>query len=67
MDLEEQGQLEEKEAEEKISYIRKRLLTLEWDKDNNQLNTGMLKQYEELKKEFNTLNEKLKAMKAKEE
>ena len=67
MDLEEQGQFEEKEAEEKVSYLRKRLLTLEWDKENNQLNSGMLKQYEELKKEFNILNEKLKTMKAQEE
>ncbi len=56
--------MSEKETEEKIIYLRKRILTLEWDKDNNQLNAGMLKQYEDMKKEFTRLSEKLRTMKA---
>ena len=54
----------EKETEEKVSYLRKRILTLEWDKENNQLNAGMQKQHEELKKEFSRLSDKLRTMKA---
>ncbi len=60
----ETSQQEEKETEEKLSYVRKRILTLEWDKENNQLNAGMLKQYEDLKKELNSLNEKLRGLRA---
>lgn len=64
MELENAENLDEKETEGKISYLRKRILTLEWDKENNQLNTGMMKQYDELKKEYNRLNEKLKIIKS---
>ncbi len=60
----ETSQQEEKETEERISHIRKRILTLEWDKENNQINAGMLKQYEDLKKEFSSLNEKLRGLRA---
>ncbi len=61
----ETSQQEENEAEEKLSQVRKRILTLEWDRENNQLNSGMLKQYEDLKKELNLLNEKLRSIRSK--
>jgi len=37
---------------ERFDYLKKRLLTLEWDKEHNQLNAGMEYKYEEFKKEF---------------
>ncbi|MBN2454161.1 hypothetical protein JXB11_01305 [Candidatus Woesearchaeota archaeon] len=50
-------------VEKELSEVRKRLLTLEWDKKHNQLNAGMESHYEELKtkcKELESMKEKLK-------
>jgi len=48
---------EEKRSElkEKLSEINKKLLTMEWDKDHNQLNAGMEVKYTELKTEHDKL------------
>ncbi len=63
MDADELEQMSELETEKKVSSLRKRILTLEWDKENNQLNAGMLRQYEEMKKEYDRLNERLRSIK----
>ena len=40
---------------ERLNEIKKKLLTLEWDKDHNQLNFGMQGKYSELKEEHSKL------------
>ena len=40
---------------ERLNEIKKKLLTLEWDKDHNQLNFGMQGKYSELKDEHSKL------------
>ena len=44
---------------ERMVELKKRLLTLEWDKAHNQLNSGMAARFEELKTEYETLQKKL--------
>jgi hypothetical protein len=51
--------MSETELRERTSYLKKRILTLEWDKKHNQLNAGMELKFEEMKKEFAELEEKL--------
>jgi hypothetical protein len=46
-----------KAVDEGLDAIRKRLLTLEWDKKHNQLNAGMESSYNELKAKFKELEE----------
>jgi len=45
---------------ERFDYLKKRLLTLEWDKTHNQLNAGMEYKYEEFKKELAELESRFK-------
>jgi len=44
---------------ERLNYLKKRLLTMEWDKNLNQLNSGMEQKLGELKKEFDELSKKM--------
>jgi hypothetical protein len=49
--------------DKELNQVRKRILTLEWDKKHNQLNAGMEAQFQELKnrfKELESMKEKLK-------
>lgn len=46
----------------RIAYLRKRALTLEWDKRHNQLNAGMESKFEEIKKELAELEPKLQSI-----
>lgn len=48
-----------KELRERLDYLRRNLLTLEWDKKHNQLNRGMESRFEELKKEYTELKGRL--------
>ena len=48
---------------EELREVRKRLLTLEWDKKHNQLNAGMESAYRELKERYKALTEKTGAQK----
>jgi len=45
---------------ERFDYLKKRLLTLEWDKTHNQLNAGMEYKYEEFKKELAELESRFR-------
>ncbi|MBI2664235.1 hypothetical protein HYX10_02730 [Candidatus Woesearchaeota archaeon] len=49
----------EQEIKERIRDIDKRLMTMEWDKEHNQLNAGMETVYNELKEEQSKLAEKI--------
>lgn len=48
---------------EKYDDVRRKVLTLEWDKRHNQINSGMEARYEELKKDFDVLKEKVRIVK----
>lgn len=50
--------------EENMNQIRKRLLTLEWDKKHNQLNVGMESSYNELKAKYKELEEQKAKLKS---
>jgi hypothetical protein len=43
------------ELKEKLGDIKKKLLTMEWDKKHNQLNIGMESKYAELKAEHDKI------------
>ena len=43
------------ELKEKLGEINKKLLTMEWDKEHNQLNAGMESTYTELKTEHDKI------------
>jgi len=47
---------ERNEIQERLSIIRKRILTMEWDKEHNQFNIGLQSRYDELKKEYEHYN-----------
>jgi|WetSurMetagenome_2_1015567.scaffolds.fasta_scaffold63131_6 hypothetical protein len=47
-----------------LDSIRKRLLTLDWDKKHNQLNAGMESSYNELKAKFKELEEQKQKIKS---
>lgn len=47
---------------ERLYYLKKRILTLEWDKNHNQLNPGMEYKYEEFKKECAQIESNLKEL-----
>ena len=46
---------------EKLGEIDKKILTMEWDKDHNQLNMGMESRYVELKAEHDKIVEQIKS------
>lgn len=54
---------EERQMEEKLSDIKRRMATLEWDISHNQLHEGKKAYYESLKKEKDDLERKLKETK----
>jgi len=43
---------------ERIEELRKKIMTLEWDREKNQLNFGKTSQLEECKKELEKLESK---------
>jgi len=43
---------------ERASQLRKRIMTLEWDKKRNQINFGRTRQLEEYKKELEEIDAK---------
>ncbi|MEK6967223.1 MAG: hypothetical protein AABX51_01175 [Nanoarchaeota archaeon] len=45
---------------DRMAFLKKRLLTLEWDKTQNQLNSGMEFKLVEFRKEFQDLQSKSK-------
>ena len=44
---------------ERLREVNKKLLTMEWDKENNQLNVGMEEVYSELKEERSKLTARI--------
>jgi hypothetical protein len=50
--------------EQRLSELRKRVMTLEWDKSHNQLNSGMEEKYILIKAEFEALQKKVGEEKA---
>ena len=50
--------------EEKLSDLRKRIMTLEWDKSHNQLNSSMEAKYGQIKTECEALQKKVDGIKA---
>ena len=49
---------------EKLSDLRKRIMTLEWDKSHNQLNSSMEAKYAQIKTECDALQKKVDGIKA---
>lgn len=47
------------EQEERLDYLRKLLLTMEWDRSQKQLNPGIEVKYAALKQEFENLKKEL--------
>ena len=43
---------------EKVSELKKKIMTLEWDRQKNQINFGKVKQLDEYKKELDKLENK---------
>lgn len=43
---------------EKVAELKKKIMTLEWDKERNQINFGKTSQLEEYKKELEKLENK---------
>ena len=60
-DKAEAAHIGKKEISDRLDYLKKNILTLEWDKRHNQLNRGMERRFEELKKEYDELRQKLGA------
>ena len=52
------------EMKEKLSDLRKRIMTLEWDKGHNQLNSSMEAKYAQIKTECEALQKKIDDVKA---
>lgn len=52
------------EMKEKLSDLRKRIMTLEWDKSHNQLNSSMEAKYAQIKTECEALQKKVDSIKA---
>ena len=51
--------MEEPKLVEEISELRRKIMTLEWDKKRNQLNFGKNKHLEKLKEDLEKLNSNL--------
>ncbi len=49
---------------EKLSELRNRIMTLEWDKSHNQLNSSMEAKYLQIKVEYESLQKKVEGIKA---
>ena len=47
------------DMKDKLSELRKRIMTLEWDKSHNQLNSSMEVKYAQIKTEYETLQKKV--------
>lgn len=56
--------LKEEDILERLSDMRKTLLTLEWDKKHNQIHFGMEEKYNKLKEEYEALEKQLNALRA---
>ncbi|MBI2549884.1 hypothetical protein HYV83_01750 [Candidatus Woesearchaeota archaeon] len=52
------------ELKEKLSDLRKRIMTLEWDKSHNQLNSSMEAKYVQIKTDCEALQKKVDGIKA---
>ncbi len=52
------------EMKEKLSDLRKKVMTLEWDKSHNQLNSSMEAKYAQIKTECEALQKKVDDVKA---
>src|SRR3989338_7027284 len=52
------------EMKDKLSELRKRIMTLEWDKSHNQLNSSMEAKYAQIKTECEALQKKVDVVKA---
>ena len=50
--------------QEKLRELKKRLMTLEWDKSHNQLNSSMELKFSQIKVEYEDLNKKVEGAKA---
>ena len=49
---------------DKLSELKMRVMTLEWDKSHNQLNSSMEAKYLQIKTEFEALQKKVDGIKA---
>ena len=47
------------ELKEQLRAVDKKIMTMEWDKDHNQLNAGMEQKYNELKEEHEKIAKKI--------
>ncbi len=52
------------DMKEKLREMNKRLMTLEWDKSHNQLNSSMELKYSQIKVDFEALQKKVESMQA---
>lgn len=59
MENEELKRMSDKELEEQLGYLKKRLLTLQWDKSQNQLNAGMEPILERIRKELEETQQRI--------
>ena len=59
MDTEKVTEQQRARLKEKLNEIDKKLLTMEWDKQHNQLNMGVESKYVELKAEHDKLLEQI--------
>jgi len=50
--------------DEKLAELRKKVMTLEWDKSHNQLNSSMESKYMQIRTEFEILQKKVDELKA---
>ena len=50
--------------EERLHDLRKRIMTLEWDKSHNQLNSSMELKYAQIKSEYESLEKAVSGIKA---
>ena len=50
---------EKVQLREKLNSVNRKLLTLQWDKDHNQLNSGMESKYNELKTQEEKLQKQI--------
>lgn len=52
------------DMKEKLRDMKKRLMTLEWDKSHNQLNSSMELKYSQIKVDFEALQKKVDGIQA---
>ncbi|MBI2176449.1 hypothetical protein HYU40_03850 [Candidatus Woesearchaeota archaeon] len=52
------------DMKERLRDMKKRIMTLEWDKSHNQLNSSMELKYSQIKTECETLQKKVDTMQA---